>query len=120
MSSDFCTPIYREWLTEAVLRGRIEAPGFLDDPATAMAWSRCEWHGPAPGQVDPVKEVNAAKTRVDEGFSTRSRETAELTGGDYEANVAQRAEEERERRELGLVESASGVNTASGGVVQGE
>ena len=102
MSRDFCHPVYVEWLTEAVLRGRVQAPGFLQDPLLAWAWSRAQWHGPAPGQVDPLKEVQAAVVRVGQGFSSRSRETSELTGGDYETNVRQLAEEERRRREAGM------------------
>jgi lambda family phage portal protein len=109
MCADFCHLIYIEWLTEAILRQRISAPGFFDDPAIAYAWARAEWHGPAPGQVDPVKEVTAAKTRVEEGFSTRARETAELTGGDYESNIAQLQMEEQLRRQAGLASSNPGI-----------
>ena len=44
------------------------------------------------------------------GFSTRQRETAELTGGDWELNHRQRVKEERMRREDGIDEGA-GVKT---------
>lgn len=99
MASDFCQPIYEEWFTEAVAKGRIPAPGFFDDPLFRKAYLKAEWHGPSAGQLDPLKEANAAKLRVEEGFSTRERETAELTGGDFEMNHRQRVREESMRRD---------------------
>ena len=37
--TNFCQPIYEEWLNEAVLRGRVKAPGFLEDPMIRYAYS---------------------------------------------------------------------------------
>jgi len=105
-ASDFCQPIYEEWLAEAVAKGRVQAPGFFDDPAIRAAYSGAEWTGPTPGQLDPLKEVLAAKQRVEEGFSTRTKETAELNGGDWEAYHRQRIKEERLRREGGVMVDA--------------
>ena len=101
-SINFCQPIYYEWLCEAVLKGRIHAPGFFDDPLISYAYSWAEWNGPSQGQLDPVKEVNAAILRVENGFSTRQRETSELTGGDWELNHRQRIKEEKLRQEAGF------------------
>ncbi|MBU1234879.1 MAG: phage portal protein [Proteobacteria bacterium] len=103
LARHFCQPIYVEWLREAVIIGRIKAPGFLEDPAMRYAWAGAEWQGPAPGQLDPLKEVIAAVKRVDADFSTRSKETTELTGGDFDINVQQRTREEKKRRAGGLV-----------------
>lgn len=108
-ASDFCQPVYELWLAEAVARGRISAPGFFNDPLVAKAWSRTEWHGPAPGQIDPIKEVKAAQMRVDSGFSTRERETIELTGGDFDKNI------EQLQRENKLMEMAGQTRPAEGG-----
>ncbi|MDI3534816.1 MAG: hypothetical protein PWQ82_1181 [Thermosediminibacterales bacterium] len=88
-ANDFCQPVYELWLAEAVASGRIIAPGFFNDPAIRKAWSKAEWIGPAPGQVDPVKEVTAAIMRVEHGFSTREKETTELTGGNWDDNIEQ-------------------------------
>jgi lambda family phage portal protein len=96
---NFCDPIYKEWLTEAVLKGRIKAQGFFDDPAIQAAWCGAEWHGDCQGQLDPVKEATAAKIRVEEGFSTREREAAELTGMKYDEICAKRKREEELRKE---------------------
>jgi lambda family phage portal protein len=106
LAANFCQPIYFEWLCEAVLKGRVQAPGFFDDPMRAYAYSWAEWFGPTQGQLDPLKEVNAAEARVKSGFSTRQRETMELTGGDWELNHRQRVKEERMRKEAGLDEPA--------------
>ncbi len=104
----FCQPIYEEWLTEAILKGRIQAPGFFKDPAIKAAWCGAEWHGDAQGQLDPLKEANAAKVRVEEGFSTREKEAAEFSGLKYEDIHATRKREEEMRRADGL----SGAVTA--------
>lgn len=100
LANDFCQPIYEEWLSEAVAKGRIYAPGFFDDPIIKKAYCNAEWNGPSQGQLDPVKEANAAVMRVENGFSTRAKETVELTGGDFAQNNRQRLKEEKMRQEL--------------------
>lgn len=102
LAKRFCQPIYEEWMAEAVLKGRIKAPGFLENPLIRKAYCAAEWNGPSQGQLDPLKEVNAAIKRVEAGFSTRARETVEMTGGDYWRNHTQRVREEKARREAGL------------------
>jgi lambda family phage portal protein len=102
MVNDFCQPIYAEWLIISVLTGRIAAPGIFDDAITAAAWLRAEWNGPAAGQIDPTKEVAAAVTRVENGFSTRTREAAEINGSDYEANITALADENARAEDAGV------------------
>lgn len=87
LSSNFCQPIYEEWLTEAVLLGRIEAPGFFENPMVRKAYCLSSWNGDAPGQLNPVMETKAAKMRCDEGFSTRTKEAAEINGTDFDSNI---------------------------------
>jgi len=99
-ANDFCQPVYEEWLTEAVAIGRIYAPGFFNDPIIKAAYCKAEWHGPSQGQIDPLREVNAAIKRIDATLSTREREAAEMTGTDYSVNHRQRVKEETMRREL--------------------
>lgn len=111
---NFCQPIYEEWLTEAVLKGRIKAPGFFDDPAIKAAWCGSDWYGDSQGQLDPLKEATAAKIRVEEGFSTREREAAELTGMDYRKVIAVRRREEEMRRDAGLTSSVQAVVVKQG------
>lgn len=102
MASGFCQPIYEEFLSEAIAKGRIKAPGFFTDPVARKAYCSAEWNGPSQGQIDPLKEVKAAAQRVNEGFSTRTRETVELGNGDFFRNNRLRVVEEKLRREGGL------------------
>ena len=55
--------------------------------------------------IDPVKEVNAAEKRINIGLSTRQRETIEMTGGDFDSNVAQLAREKQLMEAAGITSS---------------
>lgn len=84
---DFCQPVYELWLTEAVARGRISAPGFFTDPIIREAYLKCKWIGPSQGQLDPVKEVNAAVTAIENGLSTHEDEAVRINGSEFSSNV---------------------------------
>lgn len=84
---DFCRPTYEIWMTEAVARGRIIAPGFFADPLIRQAYLQSEWIGPSQGQLDPTKEVAAAVTAIENGLSTHEAEAIKLNGSEYAANV---------------------------------
>lgn len=103
-SNDFCQPTYEIFLSEAVSSGRIIASGFFLDPLVRKAWCSAEWNGPAPGQIDPVKEVVAAEKRINLGLTTREKETAELTGGDFDRNIEQLKLESEKMKDLNLFE----------------
>lgn len=105
---NFCKPIYEEWLTEAVLLGRIAAPGFLFDPAIRAAYCGCEWIGPSMGQIDPEKEARANVIMVQNGWKTDSEVTAEMTGGDWETKFRQRIREQAMKKEAGFANPAPG------------
>lgn len=98
----FNQPIYEQWLSEAVAAGRINAPGFFDDPAIRQAWCGCTWMGASMGHVDPLKEVNAAHERIANNISTEEQEAAEYNGNDWNAIVRQRNREVETRREMQL------------------
>lgn len=97
--TSFCQPYYDRWLIEASAKRRV--PDVFGDYGRFRAWSACEWIGPSPGQIDELKEVQAAKVRVEEEFSTREEETARLTGGDWRQKHRQRVVEEEMRRKDG-------------------
>ena len=78
------------------------APGFFSDPSIKKAWCGADWAGDTQGQLDPTKEAQAAKLRVEEGFSTRDREAAELTGMSFDVIMSQRKREERLMQESGI------------------
>jgi lambda family phage portal protein len=98
LTDDFCRPVYEIWLTEAVARGRISAPGFLTDPIIRQAYLGSEWIGPSQGQLDPTKEVQAAVMAIDNGLSTREAEAVKLNGSQFSANADKLAVENEQLR----------------------
>jgi lambda family phage portal protein len=98
----FCQPIYEEWLAEAVADGLISAPGFFADPFIRAAWCGSNWSGDGPGALDPLKEAQGARERIDVGITTLAEETVAYDGGDWEAKHRQRTREVSERVEAGL------------------
>ena len=81
------------------------APSFWDAPA---AYLRGEWIGPGRGWVDPMKEAQASRQRVEGHLSTLEKEHAEQ-GGDWEENLEQTAREQARKRELGITDTAAPV-----------
>lgn len=102
LTDDFCRPVYELWLTEAVARGRISAPGFLTDPIIRQAYLGSEWIGPSQGQLDPTKEVQAAIMAIEHGLTNHEAEAEKLNGSQFSANADKLAVEyERLRRANG-------------------
>jgi len=93
-----CRPVWRRWLTTAVLSGALDLPGFARDPDPYMA---VKWIPPKWEWVDPLKDRQAELLAVQAGFKARS-DVIEAEGYDPEevdARIA--ADREREKR-LGL------------------
>lgn len=103
MVSEFCQPVYEAFFYEAVLKGRIEAPKFFDDPLYRMAYCTTEWIGPEQGELDPMKAANAAAKRIENGTSNEIIET-QTRGRDY-GSVTRGAK--RAKRMRGPDESSS-------------
>lgn len=89
LADDFCRPLYEIFMSEAVARGRIYAPGFFENPVIRAAYLGSEWLGPSQGQLDPVKEITAEILACSEGFSTHEQSTIRLNGGQWDGNVEQ-------------------------------
>jgi lambda family phage portal protein len=115
LAADLCQPVYEIFLTEAIATGRLKAPGFFLDPLIKKAYCGAQWNGPAQGMIDPVKEVSAAEKRIEIGLSTRQRETVEMNGGDFEANVAQLAREAKMMKAAGLTSAATSATQSQTG-----
>lgn len=92
--TSFCQPVYKNFLAEAVALGRVDCPGFFEDPLKRLIWCSADWTGPSQGQLDPLKEANAAAIRVENGFSTRTKEAAEISGLNFEELAQKRQREE--------------------------
>ena len=112
-NKQFNRPIYEAWLSEAVATGRIEAPGFFDDPAIRKAWCGCMWMGVSMGHVDPLKEVNAAEKRIANNISTQEQEASEYNGNDWNAVVRQRRKEIEAMSDSGSAENTKKPDEAN-------
>lgn len=104
----FCQPVFELWLANEVRLGRIACPGFYASKAIRAAWCAAQWTGDGPGSVDPVKDVTAAKMRVELGISTLERESVLHDGIDWDAKQRARAEEVKRQRADGTLAAAPG------------
>jgi lambda family phage portal protein len=101
-SVNFATPVYANWLREAMELGELPLPkGAPEFIAATTAYSRCKWLGPARGWVDPTKEPAGAVLRMEAGISTLEHEAAEQ-GSDWEEIADQRAVEQKAYQDRGL------------------
>lgn len=103
--------VYRLWLEEAIWAnklttfpaseaGRLYTDGHLNVMFDAL--SSAEWIGAARGQVDELKETQAAVLRLKYGLSTREYELARL-GKDWREVFRQQERENAEAEARGLV-----------------
>lgn len=121
--------VFRLWLEEAINKDRLETFRasdaellYTDGHLNLMfdALSNCSWIGAARGQIDELKETQAAVLRIKYGLSTHEDELARL-GKDWRKVYPQleREAKEREERGIALMEDNS-VNAASGAPRQQE
>lgn len=103
----FANFVFRLWLEEQINNGQIEAlkranpPNFYEG-LNAEALTACEWIGAGRGQIDEMKETQAAVLRLKTGLSTAEHEIARLHGGDYRNVFKQMKREQVLREGLGL------------------
>lgn len=109
LSGQFCDPAYEAWMEEAVILGRVNAPGFFSaDPAIRRAYLQADWIGDAMAQLDPEKEVNAAAKRVEIGIATLADETMALTGQTWKDKNREQIRERQMRVAGGLIPATPG------------
>lgn len=84
------------WLDEAAL-----IPGMIPDGLPLFIDWQYEWFWPGVAHVDPAKEANAQKTRLESHTTTLASEYAKQ-GLDWETQLRQRARELELMRELAL------------------
>lgn len=118
----FAGTFYRLWLEEALNAGEISsmpkrAPNWYDG-LNQEAYSACEWIGASMGQIDELKETQAAVLRLNNGLSTREMELARL-GKDWRVVFRQLAREKTAAEDLDLEfgadkSSQNMMNAASG------
>ena len=99
---NFLRVVYEIWMYEAILKGRISAPGFLNNPSVRKAYLGADFIGQTNSQIDPLKEILAAKKRIDIGVSSIAIESAEM-GRDWEQVNVQSIKEYNSRLSSGLI-----------------
>lgn len=112
VADKFATMCYVLWLEEEIGYfadpmplpagvTRREFQQMFYNPVLREAICSCQWIGASRGQIDEVKETQAAIMRINSGLSTRQAETARL-GDDYRVVLRQQAREKKLMAELGL------------------
>ncbi len=102
----FATMAYQLWFEEEMAAGNLPLPPGRNRtdfyrPLMKDAYTRCGWISTGRGQIDELKETQAAMLRVRAGFSTFEEECAKL-GKDYREVFAQRAKEDLLQKRYGL------------------
>jgi lambda family phage portal protein len=83
IARSFCQPVLETWMAEAVIKGRISAPGFFTDPRLRWAYTRAAWRGDSPGSINPKDEVAAWLSARDGRLTTTEHASWELFGTDF-------------------------------------
>jgi lambda family phage portal protein len=113
------TIMYMNWFEEMMNAGEIEALKFSKAPnfyegINKEAYCASEWIGAARGQIDELKETQAAVLRIKFGLSTHEDELAKL-GKDWRKVYIQLEREQKDRDERGIIlQEDNSVNAASG------
>ena len=117
----FAGVVYRLWFEEAVNKGDIETmkarrvPNMYDR-MNMEAFCNAEWIGAGRGQVDELKETQAAILRIKSRLSTYEKEIARM-GEDYRPIFRQIAREQGIMADLGIEpEESNAINAASGDI----
>lgn len=102
----FASMIYSLVLEEDINAGNVPMPSGKNwrhfyEPLMKEAYTACTWIGASRGQIDELKETQAAILRIKSGLSTYEQEVAKL-GGDWREIFEQRTREEGIIRAKGL------------------
>lgn len=92
------TPVWRRFITTAVLAGDLDAADF---ESNAGDWFACEWIPPAREWIDPEKDARATAEMISAGLTSRRRAVAAQGYSVDELDAEIISDRERER-ELGL------------------
>ena len=115
VADKFASIIYRLWLEEAINNDQIttfpksRAPLLYTNNVLNLnfhAISKADWVGASRGQIDELKETQAAVLRINNGLSTAEDELARL-GRDWRKVYRQLKREQTLRETLGLMFAAT-------------
>jgi lambda family phage portal protein len=99
---DFCQPVFETWLAEAVLLGRISAPGFFSDARLRWAYTRALWRGDSQGSLNPKDEVAAFREAIEARLTTHEHAEWEMYGTDFNATYGTKLAELQRLRTDGI------------------
>lgn len=117
----FASIVYRLWFEEAVNAGHIEAMNArsvpnMYDGLNMEAFCNAQWIGAGRGQIDELKETQAAVLRIKNRLSTYEQEIARM-GEDYRPIFRQIAREKGIMDDLEITpEESNAMNAASGAI----
>lgn len=92
--SQFCKPVYVDWLLSEVLNQNILAAGLLEAWRNARefmmfaAWVTSDWSGQIKPAVDPSKLAKGYEAQIEMGVITRERTARELNGMKFSKVIA--------------------------------
>lgn len=109
-----CAPVWEMVIEEAIARGRLQAPGFFDDPMRRAAWLGCEWVGPSRISLDPLKDARADDVDLGNGAKTLQQVTTERTGGTWDRKVTQAGRERKLKEQHGVLQERDVAAAAAG------
>ena len=89
-------------MEEAIASGRLDRPGFFEDPIIREAWLGAEWIGPSRASLNPYQEAQADALDITTGVKTREQVCMERTGGEVEKKISQLGKEKMLREAAGL------------------
>jgi lambda family phage portal protein len=97
--TQFCQPTLRWWMDEAVLSGRLNLPGYAEEPEQYLdvTWTPSGWPW-----IDPQKDIEAKMTAVRCGFTSREIVCAQ-TGEDAAEIDQQQVRDNARADQAGLV-----------------
>ena len=107
----FCRPIWRRFIRDAILSGALVAPDFRRDPE---AYYGARWVPQGFKWVDPLKEVAALVKAIRAGLISRT-DAAQASGYDPEVIDAQIAADNARADGLGLSFDSDGRRAEKGG-----
>ncbi len=106
IADKFASSVYELWVEEALNMGLLPMPKGLNISAFYQGFNKdavcaASWVGANRGQIDELKETQAAVLRMESGLSTMEEETARM-GKDWRDVIKQQAREIQEKKNAGI------------------
>lgn len=99
MVFQMCLPIWRRWITEAVICGEVDIPDFATNRRKYLA---VKWIPPRFDWIDPLKDLMAEKLAVDNGFKSRD-DVIEESGFDPEETDRRIAASQKRVKDMNIL-----------------